>query len=94
LPAAADAVAIDGVSVPGGWDISFAINPAVRLSSIYPNSEIVTPKTQLWVEFHEVRLTGFITFFFDGTTVGGDLWQDTIIGGTPHKKGESVKVRR
>ena len=84
---------VDGLTVPGGWGIRLALEPAMTLTDLY-SPPVTQSNIQQWVEIKGLRLTGFIDFKEAATQVGGWLWQDATVDGVIHKKGELMRFQR
>lgn len=90
LPGNAAPVSIKGVRIPGGWKMEVGIYPYVTLSTLEGPSD-PAPEIQPWVEVEGLRLTRFIMFREPQHEVQGELWEDAVVEGKAHKKGESVR---
>lgn len=81
---------VAGIRIPSGWTSFIVFDPGARLTSLSPKRD-PPPGTQLWVEIRGIQLTGFIRFHGDPEhLVEGTLWEDALIDGVRHTKGELV----
>jgi len=93
LREAGEGALIAGLTVPAGWRIDLEVAPSFIIDSFTPPIP-AGPETQLWVKIDGFKLTGSIIFLEQGVFVMGNLWEDAVVEGTPHKKGDSVKFQR
>jgi hypothetical protein len=91
LAAKADPITIEGIVIPGGWNVALNLDPSAKLSSMYFALQEGS-QGQSWVEVGGVRLSGLI--LFRNKSVAGTLREDASIQGSLHKAGESVEVQR
>jgi hypothetical protein len=93
LREAGEAALIAGLTIPAGWRIDLQVEPSFVISSFFLPKP-TRPETQPWVEIDGFKVTGNIIFLEKGAFVMGDLWEDAVVEGIPHKKGDSVKFQR